>query len=347
MNFFSIPLLLAFSMLLALGQNEPRVDEKTETIIRGGLKYLASRQGASGAFVGETEQERRHLVAMTAYVLMAFQAAGNLPGQGEYGQVVEKGLQFLLDMQQADGIFGDRNNEKYMYHHGIASIVLGELYGETRSPIMRPKLEKAIKVILSSQNQDRNDTDFGGWRYRPIMNDSDVSVTVLQVVALRAAKNGGLDIPQKTIDSAVVYIKRCYDKSEGGFLYRPQDRDKGSGFARTAAAIYSLQVCGLYEDPLVKSGADYIIRNRDERLWYTYGSFYAAPAMFMIGGETWRKYYEYTRNFLVKNVRTKGSICYWEPNMDRERGNEGPMYNTAVYTKILAMPYHYIPLYQR
>jgi hypothetical protein len=347
MKFIKTFLFLLFLSARVYGDGQPVVDAKTESIIRGSLKYLASRQTASGAFEGETEQEKRHIVAMTAYVLMAFQASGNLPGQGEYGQVVEKGLQFLLDMQQADGIFGDRNNDKYMYHHGIASIAVGELYGESRSPLIRAKLEKAIKVILSSQNQDPNDTDFGGWRYRPIVSDADVSVTVLQVVALRAAKNGGLEVPQKTIDNAVVYIRRCFDKSRGGFLYRPQDRGKGPGFARTAAAIYSLQVCGHYEDPLVKVGADYLLSNKDDRLWYTYGNFYAAPAMFMLGGQFWISYYNYTRNFLLKHAVVKGQHVYWEPNLDHERGNEGPMYNTAVYAKILAMPYHYIPLYQR
>ena len=323
------------------------VDAQTERVIRGGLKYLAAHQAPSGAFEGESEQERRHPVAMTAYTLMAFQAAGNLPGEGEFGKQVRAGLQYLLDSIQADGIIGDRENQKYMYSHGVATIALAELYGQTKSPVIRTKLERAVNVIVGSQNDDRNDFDFGGWRYRPMSYDADISVTVLQVVALRGAKNAGLDVPQKTIDNAVVYIKRCHEPAGGGFVYRPQDRYKGPGFARTAAAIYSLQVCGLYEDPMVKRGADYLLANLKDRYWYTYGNFYAAPALYMVGGEAWKTYYTYTKSFLLQNMRQRGDAVYWEPNLDRARGNEGPLYNTAVYTKILAMPYHYIPLYQR
>lgn len=341
---FCMPVFAADSPVSGEGAT---IDEQTEKVIRGGLRYLAAHQGASGAFDGESDQERRHPVAMAGYILMAFQAAGNLPGEGEFGKNVTAGMQYLLDSIQADGIIGDRDNNKYMYNHGIATIALAELYGQTKSPVIRPKLDRAIKLILSSQNDERQDVNFGGWRYRPMIYDADVSVTVLQVVALRAAKNAGLNVPQGTIDNAVIYIKHCFDPSRGGFVYRPQESHKGPGFARTAAAIYSLQVCGLYEDPLARRGADYLMSHLNDRLWYTYGNFYAAPALYMIGGETWRKYYAYTRNFLLQHVRRKGEMVYWEPDLDRERGNEGPMYNTAVYTKILAMPYHYIPLYQR
>ena len=92
---------------------------------------------------------------------------------------------------------------------------------------MKNKLEKMIKVIISSQNPQ------GGWRYQPIARDADISVTVLAVVALRAAKNGGLSVPQKTINDAVNYVRKCFNERDGGFGYQPS---QGSGFARTAAA---------------------------------------------------------------------------------------------------------------
>jgi uncharacterized protein YfaS (alpha-2-macroglobulin family) len=87
-----------------------------------------------------------------------------------------------------------------MYGHGVASIALAEVYGQTKDPRVRPKLEQVIRTIIESQNAE------GGWRYNPRPNDADISVTVLQVVALRAAKNAGLDIPQVTIDRAVKYV---------------------------------------------------------------------------------------------------------------------------------------------
>src|SRR5258705_4596349 len=170
------------------GKDPVVVDDKTDAVIRGALKWLASKQSPNGSW-GLSDEEQRHPTAITGYVLMAFQAAGQLPGEGEFGKNVTAGMQYLLDSTAADGMMGNRNDGQYMYGHGVASIALAELYGQTRSPAMRPKLERVIKVIIASQNNE------GGWRYRPIARDADISVTVLQVVALRAAKNAGVDVP--------------------------------------------------------------------------------------------------------------------------------------------------------
>ena len=223
-----------------------RVDEKTDPVIKGALKWLASKQAPNGAW-GSTDMEQQYPIAITGYALMAFQAAGHLPGEGEYGKNVSLGMQYLIDSIASDGLMGNKNNGQYMYGHGVATIALAELYGQTKSPTARVKLDKIVKVIVSSQNNE------GGWRYRPIAYQADVSVTVLQVVGLRAAKNAGLDVPQATIDRAVDYVKKCQDPASGGFAYQP---GQAPGFARTAAAIYSLQVCGLYDDPMVKAGSE-------------------------------------------------------------------------------------------
>jgi len=319
-----------------------KVDAKTEEIIKGALRWLAARQTPNGSW-GTQGEEASHRVAMTGYALMAFMAAGQLPGEGEHGKTVTAAMQYLLDQIQPDGIIGKREDGQYMYGHGIATIALAELFGQTRSPAIQPKLERIVRVIVGSQNND------GGWRYRPIIRDADISVTVLQVVALRAAKNAGLDVPQKTIDNAVKYVKRCHDPKTGGFSYQP---GTGPGFARTAAAIYSLQVCGLYDDPLVRKGSDYLMRGMEKKNehkeWFTYGHFYAAPAHYMIGGEAWEKWYNSIKSILLEDVivEKQTGLAHWEPRRDRGR-EVGPVFCTAVYTAILSIPYHYLPLYQR
>lgn len=334
-------LLLAFPVFGAqeTSRRDPvTVDEKTEVVIKGALRWLAANQQPSGAW-GISGEEKQHPVAMSGYTLMAFLAAGQLPGEGEFGKSVSAGLQFLLNSTSPEGYLGKRDSGQYMYGHGIASIALAEIYGQTRSPAMRPKLDRVIKVIVAAQNRE------GGWRYRPVAHDADISVTVLQVTALRAAKNAGLNVPQRTIDNAVKYVKSCYQPASGGFSYQPHGE---AGFARTAAAIYSLQVCGLYQDELVKKGSEFLFQNgRKERTWFTYGNFYAAPAQYMIGGETWAKWYAMMKEILLNGVTMKGDQAYWEQaKLDPGRG-VGPVYCTAVYTMILAMPYHYVPLYQR
>jgi hypothetical protein len=315
-----------------------KVDPATEKVIRSALAYLASKQAPNGAWLGESGEEVRYPIALTAYSLMAFQAAGNLPGEGEFGKNVTLAVRYLLSEIDDQGLIGDETSGQYMYFHGIASIALGELFGQTGNDTLRTKLAKMIKVIVSSQNPQ------GGWRYKPISHDADISVTVLAVVALRAAKNGGIAVPQKTIDDAVDYVRKCFNERDGGFGYQP---GQGSGFARTAAAIYSLQVCGLYDDPKVASGSKYLSsRFKPGERWFTYGNFYAAPAQYMIGGKTWSDWYSNVNRVLKEKVRTddKGNN-FWERELDGS--SPGPIYSTAVYTMILAMPYHYLPLYQR
>ena len=319
---------------LAQSESSIRVDEQTERVINRGLRYLIKYQSPNGSWQGRNEKERHYPIAMTAYALMAFQAAGHLPGEGEFGKNVSMGVKYLLDSVSAEGLIGDKNNGQYMYFHGVATIALAELYGQTQAPTMRAKLERLIRIIVSSQNND------GGWRYKPTATDADISVTVLQVVALRAAKNGGLKVPQTTIDDAVKYVRSCFNESKGGFSYQPGSEP---GFARTAAAIYSLQVCGHYEDPLVKKGSKYLFDNFDKRpRWFTYGNFYAAPAQYMIGGATWEKWYPMVRELLLSRVHNDGDVSLWYEN-----SSVGPTYETAVNVMILAMPYQFIPLYQR
>ena len=315
-----------------------KVDSKTEAIINSALSYLASKQSPSGAWAGETGEEARYPIAMTAYTLMAFQAAGNLPNEGPYGKNVDQAVRYLLAQINDQGLIGDENSGQYMYFHGIASIALAELYGQTQDDNLKNKLDKMIKVIISSQNPQ------GGWRYQPIARDADISVTVLSVVALRAAKNGGLTVPQKTINEAVNYVRKCHNERDGGFGYQP---GQGSGFARTAAAIYSLQVCGEYEDPTVKSGSEYLNKKfRPGDRWFTYGNFYAAPAQYMIGGKVWADWYETLNKALTERVKTdEDGNKFW--NRELDGSSPGPIFSTAVYTMILAMPYHYLPLYQR
>lgn len=315
------------------------VDERTEAVIKGAIKWLAAKQQPNGSWT--TGRGNDHPVAMTGYALMAMMAAGQLPGEGEYGKNVTKGMNYLLSCVRADGYITN-GGESNMYNHGIATIALAELYGQTKDPKLKQKLDLAIKLIVNCQNQQ------GGWRYRPAIVDGDISVTVLQLVAARAALNSGIEVPQSTIDKGVSFVKLCYHPSTGGFTYQP--RGNPPGFARTAAAIYSLQVCGKYEDKEVATGAKYLL---DKPLtpngeWFTYGNFYAAPAMYMIGGRTWETWYAKLKKQLLEDhagkYKKEGDMNYWEP-FDGQ--GVGPVYATSVYVSILAMPYHYVPLYQR
>jgi squalene cyclase len=315
-------------------QDNVVVDEGTARIIDGGLKFLASRQRDDGSWsVGGDD----HAAAVTAYVIHAFMASGHVPGEGPYRKTIDKAIDFLLGCVRDDGYIASQRGQHNMYGHGIATAVLGEVYGQTQDARVRAALEKAVKCIINAQN------DEGGWRYQPRPADADISVTVLQLVALRVARNSGIAVPQQVFDDAVKYVRLCYVEREGGFSY--QARGGGAGFARTAAAVYSLQVCGLYDDPLVKQGVKFL-NERFERdtEWFTYGNFYAAPANYMQGGDTWTRWYKRIHAKLTDSVKKADDLSYWEP-LDGRGQNE--IYATSVYVSILSIPYGYLPIYQR
>jgi len=325
-----------------------KVDKNTEAIIGGALKYLAAQQMPDGSWIGDKNNpaSSKYAIAMTSYVMMAFLANGNLPDAGPYAKQVKNGLQFLLDSVQSDGMFRMPNQAQYMYSHGLGTMVLAEVYGETQNPLVRPKLEHAVLLIIHGQNPE------GGWRYQPGSKDADLSVTVPQTVALCAAKRAGIAVPQVTIDKAVAYIKRCSVPS-GGFSY--QAGKGGGGFARTAAAIYALQITGLYDDPMISDGSRFVMTSIDRCNqpgwtvdWMSYGNYYAGVAHYLMGGDKWRNYYQsFGQQFVISHVRTDGDMRYWPEDIDPHAKGIGSNWCTAVFTTILSLPYGYLPLYQR
>ncbi len=317
--------------------DEPRVivDDATAKVIDAALRFLVARQAEDGSW---SVNNGNHKAAITAYVLHAFLASGHLPGRdGKYRKAIDAGTSFLIGCVRDDGYVAAATGDSNMYGHGIATIVLGELYGQAADDRLGPAVSRAVQLIVSAQS------DSGGWHYRPTPGDADISITVLQVVALRVAREAGIGVPQSTLDRAVAYIKECYVPAAGGFAYKARGQD--AGFARTAAAVYSLQVCGLYDDPLVAVGINYLVENSNkERKWWTYGHFYAAPAQYMRGGERWAQWYADVREQLLVRAKHDGEFVWWEKDDD---GGVNEIYITAAHASILAVPLAYLPMYQR
>ena len=142
-------------------------------------------------------------------------------------------------------------------------------------PELREKLSKAVRLIVNSQNRE------GGWRYLPQRADADISVTVCQVMALRAARNAGINVPRDTIDRSIEYVKRCQNP-DGGFMYTLQGGE--SAFARSAAALVALYSAGIYEGPVINKGLTYLTHfapNRGvarQEPYYYYGHLLRHPS---------------------------------------------------------------------
>jgi len=162
---------------------------------------------------------------------------------------------------------------------------------------------------------------------------------VVELMALRAARNGGIAVDAAMIERALGYIRQsvCDD---GGFAYTLGQ--KQSGFARTAAGVTSLYVGGVYDAPEITGGLKYLEQYRQGNQfipYYFYGNYYAAQAMFQAGGDRWAAWFSWIRGELLGQQAEDGS---WT-----EQAHGGPVFATAMGAMILEIPYRYPPIFQR
>lgn len=305
-----------------------------EKAIDRGLKWLADQQHDDGSF---GSGPARGNVAVSALAGMAFMSGGSTPGRGPYGARVNRCVDYLLVSTQPSGFISgaDAASHGPMYGHGFATMFLAECYGMSPNPELRDKLERAVKLIVNCQNKD------GGWRYVPIKADADISVTVCQIMALRAARNAGIAVPKECVDRSISYVKRSQN-ADGGFMYMLPSG--GSGFPRSAGGVVALYSAGIYEGKEIEKGLDYIggfVPGEGEagrESYYFYGHYYAVQAMWQSGGKRFAKWYPAIRDDLISKQRGDG------PWSSPESIDE---YSTAMACIILQMPNNYLPIFQR
>ena len=325
---------------------------ESEAAVEHGLAYLASTQLADGHW---SSGGYRGDVGITGLCLLSFLASGHQPGRGKYGLVLNEAVDFLANCVQMSGQIGTTGliynsggqSGPPMYGHGFATLALAEVYGMSRRRDLKPKIEAAVKLIEDCQNQDGQLQHDGGWRYRPVQGEADISVTVVQVLALRAARNAGLNVPQSTIDRAIAYMRRCFNPNDGGFLY--QVRQGGSGPARTGAGVLSMLMAGLRDSPECQGGLHYL-KNHPMSQQYEwpykehlyYALYYVTQAMYQAGGDYWRSWYTKIRDRLIRTQAADGD---WGSSPDTSEA--GLPYATAMSVLVLQVPAGLLPIYQK
>jgi hypothetical protein len=343
---------------------EVEVSPQTMLAVEQGLKYLVSHQEADGAWLGHVgyklNQDYRVLseqaphVGVTALAGMAFLAGGHLPDRGMYGPTLSRAITFLLTQVNDLGFI--TANHTRMYSHAFATLFLAEVYGMTPRSDVRSKLQQAVDLVVASQNKA------GSWRYEPFALESDMSITVCQLMALRAARNIGIKVPAATIDRAVEYVLKSqvrrdprpfstapsgyYRSGPGAFKYQ-DTTDARSSFALTAAGVTSLYHAARYNEATLRDSLDFLESTQRlvsadhwrQHYFYFYGHYYAVQAMFITGGERWRSYYRKVSSELLADQLSDGS---W-----RNTVGPGANFSTAVASIVLQTPYRYLPILQR
>ena len=315
---------------------ENLVTEGAQRLIDSGLEYLAEHQRPDGSYGSEQYAGN---IAVTSLVGLAFLSSGSTPQEGPYREHLARITDYIVAHTSASGfvIYQNATTHGPMYDHGFGTLYLAEIYGMTDRADVREKLKKAVNLIIYTQN------DEGGWRYVPQrVPEADISVTICQMMALRAARNAGIAVPRSTVDRCTKYVKDLQNP-DGGFRY--QMRGVGeSGFPRSAAGVVALFNAGISEGPEVERAIEYVLkfqpnRQRGQESHYFYGHYYAALAMYQAGGDRWTEWYSAIRDDLI--ARSRATDGRWTSSGVCDE------YGTAMALIILQMPNNYLPIFQR
>jgi len=317
----------------------PASPVRTGTAIDLGLLHLQRQQHAEGHFQSDPK------VAVTALVLTSYLAAGHAPDVGRHGTTVRRAMEYLLKMAPEDGYFGKVDGSR-MYGHAIVVAALCNAYGVEQDPArrvgMRAVLVRAVKVILDAQALKKDAPHAGGWRYEPTSTDSDLSVTGQVAIALRAARDIGLEVPAAVAEAAVAYVARCHrPDSGGGFAYQPGGEPTTT---MTAAAMISLSLLAGSDRPEFDAGAKFLREHpvADATRFPHYALYHATQAAHRIGSETWTATWRVTQQRLLATQLPSGA---WPQSATAEE--PGEVYATAMAVLALSVPHGVLPMYQR
>lgn len=329
-----------------------------------GLAWLAARQQPSGCWSGlvghkqesdyvplinslspaEQVQQGRGHMGITALCGMAFLAGGHLPDRGPYRKTVQATLDYMLAHVHENGYLSDAGTR--MYSHAFATLFLAEIYGMSGGKETKQALERAVNLIVDCQNEH------GGWRYNAFDRELDLSVTVCQLQALRAARNIGIQVPSGTIDRAVDYVQKSRvraGRSKGQFYYKIYGRrgayEKPNEYAINAAALTALASAGIYDPDLHDPALDFLeqeygyVARDPEHYFFWYGNYYACQAFYQRGGERFGRFYAQLTKDILACQQADGS---WQ-----NRTGPGDEFSTAMACVILQLPKQYLPIFQR
>ncbi|HUS91636.1 MAG TPA: prenyltransferase/squalene oxidase repeat-containing protein [Phycisphaerae bacterium] len=352
----SLTLRLAAGLLaaacVAAWPGAARADEASPTLapykgkldgsIDRALAYIAKHQLKDGSF----QADMAGSTGITSLCAMAFLAKGYTPGTGPYGEVINRGVDFVLATQKSNGmLIGRTASHGPMYSHTIATLMLSEVSGMV-DPVRQKKVDEALgqalRLTLAAQKVQKNRIHEGGWRYQHNSPDSDISCTGWALMSLRSARNNGAAVPKEAIDRAIQFVMNCRC-SDGGFGYTGPAQP---GLARTGTALLCLELCGRHRDKAAIDAGEWVLNNLPTHFGggqFYYGLYYCAQGMFQLGGHYWERWAKNMYDMMLKYQRPDGS---W-PRGTSSEGPAGECYSTAMGVLAMSVSYRQLPIYQR
>lgn len=306
---------------LQVGQEIP---PELEEMYNRGLAYLAGTQTAQGNWEGSYDQQP----GVVGLAVLAFLACGEDPNYGPYRQVIKRGAAFILTQQDAStGYIGNS-----MYNHGFATLALAELYGHLQEPDVGDALRKAVNLILESQEQN----PLGAWRYTPVSKDADTTASGAPMVALFAARNAGLSVPDKAFERGLAFFANSTG-GDGGVAYTNQSG--GGNTVRTAISSLVFSLANDYQSEASRSNFQYLRDNKDQTSssYPYYQFYYLSQALFQGDMGEWELWNQRVFRVFRATQTRDGS---WS-------GPRGSTFATAGALLTMALNYRLMPIYER
>lgn len=324
---------------------------------------------------------------ITALCLLAFLGDGHLPDNALdlYRDTVRRAIAWLLAQQQQDGAFGvndgplrfrdgelEAKEPLLMYNHAVATLALAEAYTLTRDARLAEPLRRAVRFLADTQQPE------GGWDYFPATtNRNDTSITGWVVMALKAARSAGVEVPIDTVFRSTWHFSRATD-SLGRTWYAERgngvtfNKDTGLpvfryGPAMVAVTAFSRQLLGYRtSSPALLVSLNRIAGEPPNQALFCRGDknclhneyywYYGTMAMFQAGGRYWAAWNPLMQRVLVgsqdravgrdgRKSHRFGSWAAYGADWGRNWGaTGGRIYSTAINTLTLEVFFRYLPL---
>ena len=311
---------------------------ETEAAVALALEWLKKNQSKDGHW----NHRSGHITAATGLAMLAYMGWGAKHTEsGPYQNVLRKAVEWMLAKERS----GDLRYRGDMYDHGIAAIALAEAYNLTRDERLLKPIERMVNFTVKAQNPTT-----GGWRYRTYRENpsdkGDLSVSGWQLMALKSARLGGINVPEETFEKARVFLAGV-TAGDRGYEYQPGRKPSN---AMIAEGLFCEQILreGRMNEQMKRSTT--LIQSSlpksstvDYYYWY-YGSL----AMRQAQGEAWNAWNDRLKPILLqKQILTGSNRGSWvsQGNKHGYASIAGPVVTTAMAALSLEVYYRYLPLY--
>jgi hypothetical protein len=281
--------------------------------------------------------------ALTGLALLTYLGAGYTHQDGNYSEVVGKGLDFLIAQQKPDGDLRGPSQVVGMYCHAMATLALCEAYALTSDERLRGTCERAVAFLVRARARDGM-----AWRYAPGAPAGDTSILGWVVMGLKSAKEVGIAIPGEPAvrRGTLLWLEKiATGDSKGLARYQPWEPVTPTMTAEAWVCRQFLGVGG--PGPSSSEAAAFLLQNESDRgktnVYYWY---YATLALYQHGGEPWTKWNAKMRDKIVGLQSTSAhQTGSWKPDSSLYGSKGGRIYCTTLAALSLEVYYRYLRLY--